>query len=59
DTEAELVYRSELADHPHNGWSLFGLKKALAAQGRSNTLVDLDLKASWERADVELTSSRF
>ncbi|MEO1080112.1 MAG: hypothetical protein AAFY29_11200 [Pseudomonadota bacterium] len=59
DKEAELVYRSELADHPHNGWSLFGLKEALAAQGRSNTLVDLDLKASWERADVELTSSRF
>ncbi|MEM6774499.1 MAG: hypothetical protein AAF640_06605 [Pseudomonadota bacterium] len=58
-TEAELVFRSELADHPHNGWSLFGLKEALAAQGRSSALVDLDFAASWERADVELSSSRF
>jgi tetratricopeptide (TPR) repeat protein len=57
--EAELVYRTELADHPHNGWSLFGLREALEAQGRSNRLVELDLAASWERADVTLTASRF
>ncbi len=57
--EAELVYRTELAGHPHNGWSLFGLKQALDAQGRSDRMVELDLAASWERADVELESSRF
>ena len=57
--EAELVYRTELADHPHNGWSLFGLREALAGQGRRDAMVELDLKASWERADVELSASRF
>jgi tetratricopeptide (TPR) repeat protein len=57
--EAELVYRTELDDHPHNGWSLFGLKQAIEAQGRSDRMVALDLAASWERADVELESSRF
>ena len=57
--EAELVYRTELDDHPHNGWSLFGLRQALEAQGRSDAMVDLDLAASWQRADVELESSRF
>jgi tetratricopeptide (TPR) repeat protein len=57
--EAELVYRTELADHPHNGWSLFGLKQALDAQGRHDEMVDLDLAASWGRADVSLSASRF
>lgn len=56
--EAELVYRTELADHPHNGWSLFGLKQALDAQGRSSEIVELDLRASWGRADIELSTSR-
>jgi len=57
--EAELVYRRELDDHPHNGWSLFGLKQAIEAQDRSDAMVALDLLASWERADVELDSSHF
>jgi tetratricopeptide (TPR) repeat protein len=57
--EAELVYRTELADHPHNGWSLFGLQQALAAQERTDRMVNLDLAASWERADVTLSASRF
>lgn len=57
--EAELVYRAELDDHPHNGWSLFGLKQALAAQEKSSAKIDLDFAASWGRADVKLTSSRF
>ena len=56
--EAEFVYRVELADHPHNGWSLFGLQQALAAQGRSDGAVDRDLIASWGRADLELQTSR-
>ena len=56
--EAELVYRIELADHPHNGWSLFGLQQALTAQGRSDGAVDRDLVASWGRSDVSLEASR-
>ena len=59
NAEAERVYRDELADHPHNGWSLFGLKTALEAQGKSSPEVDEDLKASWARSDIWLRASRF
>ncbi|WOJ96241.1 hypothetical protein R0137_13435 [Congregibacter brevis] len=58
-TEAELAYRTELANHPHNGWSLFGLQQALSAQDKIDPKVDLDLAASWARSAVELKSSRF
>ena len=58
-TDAERVYRGDLADHPHNGWSLFGLQAALAGQGRSSSDVDDDLAASWARADTWLRASRF
>jgi len=57
--EAEIVFRTELADHPHNGWSLLGLEQALAGQGRTDPMVDLDLAASWARADVTPRTSRF
>ena len=32
--DAERVYRADLARHPHNGWSLLGLQRALEGQGR-------------------------
>ena len=32
--EAEAVYRADLRAYPANYWSLLGLQKALAAQGR-------------------------
>ena len=57
--EAEQVYRDEIADHPHNGWSLFGLKAAIESQGRTDPAVDADLEASWARSDTWLQSSRF
>ena len=57
--EAERVYRADLDDHPHNGWSLFGLKTALDAQGKSSPEVERDLAASWARADTWLQASRF
>ena len=57
--EAERVYRADLEDHPHNGWSLFGLKTALDAQGKSSPEVERDLAASWARADTWLQASRF
>jgi tetratricopeptide (TPR) repeat protein len=57
--DAERVYREELDDHPHNGWSLFGLKKALDAQGRSSQAVDQDFDASWARSDTWIRASRF
>ncbi len=57
--DAERVYREDRADHPHNGWSLFGLKTALDAQAKSSPDVDADLKASWARSDTWLRASRY
>ena len=58
-TKAEAVFRAELKDHPHNGWSLFGLQQALAARGFSDASVDEDLEQSWARADIWLTGSKY
>jgi tetratricopeptide (TPR) repeat protein len=58
--EAETVYRRDLEDYPHNGWSMFGLIQSLEAQGKAaeaagtRTMFD----HVWERADVTLTGSR-
>ena len=57
--EAERVYREELADHPNNGWSLFGLRAALAAQGRPSAEVGAEFDKSWARSDTWLRASRF
>lgn len=58
-TDAERVYREDLARHPHNGWSLLGLQRAMEAQGRQSTTIDNDLRASWARSDVQIRASRF
>jgi tetratricopeptide (TPR) repeat protein len=59
--DAEAVYRAALADHPHNGWSLFGLAQALDAQGRRDeaAAARAAFDRSWARADVWLRASRF
>jgi tetratricopeptide (TPR) repeat protein len=57
--EAEQAYRTELKDHPHNGWSLLGLKQALDALGKGSSDVAADLAASWSRADTWIQTSRF
>jgi tetratricopeptide (TPR) repeat protein len=57
--DAERVYREALDDHPHNGWSLVGLKQALAAQGKPTADVERALEKSWARSDTWLRSSRF
>lgn len=58
-SEAERVYRDDLARHPHNGWALVGLREALRGQGKPTRDVDEQLRASWVRADVKITASRF
>lgn len=58
-TDAERVYRDDLKDHPHNGWSLLGLQQALKAQGKTESGVDRDLEASWSRSDTWIRASRF
>jgi tetratricopeptide (TPR) repeat protein len=57
--DAEREYRVELEDHPHNGWALFGLKQALAAQGKQDAAVDQDFEKSWARSDHWIRASRF
>jgi tetratricopeptide (TPR) repeat protein len=59
--EAEVVYWEDLRRNRDNGWSLFGLHKALAAQDRKDEAAaaqDRFTKA-WARSDVTLTASRF
>jgi tetratricopeptide (TPR) repeat protein len=57
--DAETVYRAELDDHPHNGWSLIGLRLALKGQGKTDPAVEKDFEASWARADHWVRASRF
>ena len=57
--EAEREYRVELKDHPHDVWSLYGLKSALEAQGKSDAAVEKYVAASTARMDVWITTSRF
>jgi tetratricopeptide (TPR) repeat protein len=57
--KAEKVYREELEDHPRNGWSLFGLKTALEAQGMADQEVEQKFEQSWSRSDTWIRGSRF
>src|SRR5205807_953598 len=57
--EAEAVYREDLKRWPMNGWSLFGLSRSLAAQGKSAEAADVETKFKevWRNADLPITSS--
>jgi tetratricopeptide (TPR) repeat protein len=59
--EAEAAYRGELLAHPENGWSLFGLHRALAAQGqqRESEAVLERFRKAFARADIAIRGSRF
>ncbi len=59
--EAEVVYSADLRKNADNGYSLFGLRQALAAQGKTADaeVVARRFERSWADADHELTSSRF
>jgi tetratricopeptide (TPR) repeat protein len=59
--EAEVVYREDLKRFPENGWSLFGLRQSLVAQGKTGHAEEVRrrLEKAWRMADVKLTASRF
>ena len=57
--DAEAVYKKDLEQHPHNGWSLLGLQQALKGQGKTDATVDADLAKSWSRSDTWIRASRF
>ena len=58
--EAEVVYWADLRKNPDNGYSLFGLKQALEAQGRLDEALAMKARfdAAWAEAAHELTTSR-
>jgi len=59
--EAETVYWEDLKRNRDNGWALFGLLRALRAQGKGAdaALVENRFAKAWARADIVLPGSRF
>lgn len=59
--EAETAYREDLMQNPANGWALYGLRTALAAQGKSAEAesVAAEAKKAWRYADIAISSSEF
>jgi tetratricopeptide (TPR) repeat protein len=58
--EAEQTYRDDLKRLPENGWSLFGLSQALAAQQKGGAELEATrarFNKVWAKADVKITSS--
>lgn len=61
-TEAEQVYREDLARLPENGWSLYGLAASLKAQkknGSEAAATEEKFRKQWAKADIRITSSCF
>jgi tetratricopeptide (TPR) repeat protein len=57
--EAEAVYREDLRRRPGNGWSLYGLARALRLRGAGEAAdqVAARFERAWARADVRITAS--
>ena len=57
--EAEEVYRRDLKWNQNNGWSLFGLHKALTAQNKKDEARQVynQWQEAWNEADIILTAS--
>ncbi|HEX8114940.1 MAG TPA: hypothetical protein VF516_44725, partial [Kofleriaceae bacterium] len=60
-SDAEAVYRADLANHPRNGWALWGLVRALRGQHRDReaAAVDQEFHRAWANADFALTATAF
>lgn len=57
--DAESVYRADLDKWAENGWSLYGLNRALQGQGKweEAKAVELRFRRAWARADESTSSS--
>jgi tetratricopeptide (TPR) repeat protein len=57
--DAERVYREDQREYAGNGWSLYGLARALEAQSKADdaTAVEASFQTVWQHADEELTTS--
>jgi tetratricopeptide (TPR) repeat protein len=60
-SEAEQVYRQDLAKLPDNGWALFGLARSLRLQGQAEAAQQFEarFRQVWTDADITITSSCF
>jgi tetratricopeptide (TPR) repeat protein len=59
-TEAEQIYREDLARLPENGWSLYGLASSLKAQKKNLSeaaTAQAKFKKVWANADTKISSS--
>ena len=59
--EAEAVYWQDLGLYRENGYSLFGLQRAMQAQGRTGEAAGFAerQRKAFAKADVTLTTSRY
>ncbi len=57
--EAIAVFRSELNNHPNNGWSLFGIMQTLEAQGIEDEGINRQFEKSWARSDTWIRGPKF
>jgi tetratricopeptide (TPR) repeat protein len=59
--EAEATYRADLAKNPENGWALYGLWQALAAQKQKLPAKDAEarFRKAFRESDIALTRSAF
>ncbi len=57
--DAERVYREDLDKWPDNGWSLYGLSRALEHQGRLREAADVErqYRVAWAGAHAPTTTS--
>ena len=57
--QAESVFRRDLEQYPHNGWSMFGLIQSLENQGKNDEAgkVRQHFDKAWQFADIELTAA--
>lgn len=58
--EAEAVFWEDLRKNPESGWSLFGLKQALEAQGKQEEAARVGSRfvKAWKDADITLATAR-
>ena len=56
---AEQIYKQDLITFPDNGWSLYGLMKALEMKDKNiqAEIVEKRFNKSWQWADIKLDAS--
>ena len=57
--QSEAVYRENLKRYPKNGRALHGLIQSLKIQGKDTSKTQKLFDKAWQRADIELTTTRF